>query len=291
MPRSRHCQQVRALPHGGLLLMAALPYMQLYVADYLADTMHLEAEEHGAYLLLLMNYWQTGESIPKSRLQRIARVTCNERWKSVQQALSEFFDDSGTHWFHHRVERDLESVMEVQRQRVAAGKASAEARKRVKNEEKQSRFNGRSTGVEVSLNENPTNKDTDQIRLEEEQEKTRADKPRPAVKESIEIPDWIDGDTWLDFVDSRKKIRKPLTPGAVRRIIQKLDGFRREGEDPNEILAASIVGGWSGVFSQRGKGNATNQRLSAVDRVREANRRDRIARGEDPEREREHIPF
>ena len=47
--------------------MAALPYMQLYVADYLADTVHLDADEHGAYLLIIFNYWQTGKPIPESQ--------------------------------------------------------------------------------------------------------------------------------------------------------------------------------------------------------------------------------
>jgi len=48
--------------------MAALPYIQLYVADYLADTIHLETDEHGAYLLIIMNYWQTGQQIPENRI-------------------------------------------------------------------------------------------------------------------------------------------------------------------------------------------------------------------------------
>lgn len=70
--------------------MAALPYMQLYIADYLADTMHLSAEEHGAYLLLMFNYWQTGKPIPKNRLAKISRLT-NERWADVEPSLREFF--------------------------------------------------------------------------------------------------------------------------------------------------------------------------------------------------------
>ncbi|GLX90665.1 hypothetical protein Pfra02_32330 [Pseudomonas fragi] len=89
--------------------MAALPYIQLYVADYLADTMHLTTEEHGAYLLLIFNYWQTGKPIPKARLARIARLS-PDRWTEVAEVLSEFFEDDGERWIHLRLERDLETV-------------------------------------------------------------------------------------------------------------------------------------------------------------------------------------
>lgn len=140
--------------------MAALPYMQLYVADYLADTMHLTTEEHGAYLLLIFNYWQTGRAIPKSRLARIARLS-NERWTDVEQALNEFFNDNGEAWVHERIERDLEAVHATQNQRSAAGKASAEARKNKNAAKQQQKGNARSTPVEKPLNENPTNIDTD----------------------------------------------------------------------------------------------------------------------------------
>ncbi|WP_164485035.1 DUF1376 domain-containing protein [Pseudomonas sp. CMR5c] len=140
--------------------MAALPYMQLYVADYLADTMHLTTEEHGAYLLLIFNYWQTGRPIPKARLARIARLS-NERWTDVEQSLNEFFNDNGEAWVHERIERDLEAVHATQNQRSAAGKASAEARKNKNAAKQQRKSNDRSTPVEKPLNENSTNKDTD----------------------------------------------------------------------------------------------------------------------------------
>ncbi len=90
--------------------MAALPYMQLYVADYLADTMHLTTEEHGAYLLLIFNYWQTGKPLPKRRLHRIARVSADQ-WPEIEHALSEFFEDDGENWIHLRIERDIELVL------------------------------------------------------------------------------------------------------------------------------------------------------------------------------------
>lgn len=140
--------------------MAALPYMQFYVADYLADTMHLSTEEHGAYLLLIFNYWQTGKPLPKNRLAGIARLS-NDRWTDVERSLNEFFIDDGNTWIHQRIERDLLTVKGAQSQRSEAGKISAQKRAQKKAKENQSQFNDRSTGVERDGNDRSTNKDPD----------------------------------------------------------------------------------------------------------------------------------
>src|SRR5690606_38996442 len=69
---------------GGPLLMSSAPYMQLYVADYMADTTHLTTEQHGAYLLLLMAMWRNGAVLPNDpkKLARIAGVS-TRRWHMI----------------------------------------------------------------------------------------------------------------------------------------------------------------------------------------------------------------
>ena len=111
--------------------MAALPFMQLYVAEYLADTAYLSTEENGAYLLLIFNYWQRGKPLPADpeRLRRIARMS-SDRWTDVEQTLSEYFNVTPTEWQHDRLDADLEAVQAKSDQAIMAGKASGEARKR-----------------------------------------------------------------------------------------------------------------------------------------------------------------
>lgn len=137
-------------------MMAALPYMQFYVADYLADTTHLTAEEHGAYMLLLFSYWQTGKPLRIDRLATVARIP-NERWPSVADTLSEFFHVTETHWVQFRVEADLEAVNSKVVTASNAGKASA----RAKALKKQQELNDRSTSVDDPLQRNGNHKDTD----------------------------------------------------------------------------------------------------------------------------------
>ena len=91
--------------------MAAIPFMPLYVADYLSDAAHLSTIEHGAYLLLIMTYWQRGEALPDDdkKLARICRLTPRQ-FANYKSALSEFFDVAGKQWRHSRIDRELQNV-------------------------------------------------------------------------------------------------------------------------------------------------------------------------------------
>lgn len=143
--------------------MAALPYMQLYVADYLADTAHLTTLEHGAYLLLIMTYWQRGKPLPADarKLARIARLT-DDQWAEVSGSLQELFQDDGERWNHKRIDADLAAVEEKSQ------KARSARAKRTSNE--------RSTSVERT----PNHTDTDtESTSNEDTKRASARKPFP----------------------------------------------------------------------------------------------------------------
>lgn len=105
--------------------------MQFHVSEYLADTVHLDAEEHGAYLMLLFRYWQTGKPLPNDDIQlaRFARVA-PDRWPTVRTTIEHLFNTCSTEWVHHRLEVELADAIERVEAKSRGGKASAAARKR-----------------------------------------------------------------------------------------------------------------------------------------------------------------
>ena len=136
--------------------MSALPYMPLYVADYMADAAHLTTLQHGAYLLMLMNYWQRGKPLPNDdvQLSRIARLGRKE-WNSNKAELRSFFYEEENLLKHRRVEAELANVRAKSLKCKKAAQASVERR-----------FGGRSADVEQTLNHTDT--DTDKERKKEE---------------------------------------------------------------------------------------------------------------------------
>lgn len=109
--------------------MAALPYIQLYIADYQADTAHLTLEQKGAYMELIMNYWQTEKPLNNldDRLASVLKIS-KRRFQTMKKLLSEFFIIEGDIWTHQRIEYDLEKVLN--KSRKASFAASEGARKR-----------------------------------------------------------------------------------------------------------------------------------------------------------------
>ncbi|ENW8726652.1 YdaU family protein, partial [Shigella boydii] len=250
----------RAASYGAI--MAALPYMQLYIADYLADTMHLSAEEHGAYLLLMFNYWQTGKPIPKNRLAKIARLT-NERWADVEPSLREFFCDNGEEWVHLRIEEDLASVREKLTKKSAAGKASVQARRSRKEADVQTKQERNLTGVQTDVevvfehdaNTKATNKDTDKdLKTDPPLNPPRGNR---GVKKfdplDIVLPNWISVSLWREWVEFRQALRKPIrTEQGANGAIRELEKFRQQGFTPEQVIRHSIANEYQGLFAPKG---------------------------------------
>lgn len=250
----------RAASYGAI--MAALPYMQLYIADYLADTMHLSAEEHGAYLLLMFNYWQTGKPIPKNRLAKIARLT-NERWADVEPSLQEFFCDNGEEWVHLRIEEDLASVREKLTKKSAAGKASVQARRSRKEADVQTKQERNLTGVQTDVevvfehdvNTKATNKDTDKDLKTDPPPKSPPG--NRGVKKfdplDITLPNWISVSLWREWVEFRQALRKPIrTEQGANGAIRELEKFRQQGFSPEQVIRHSIANEYQGLFAPKG---------------------------------------
>jgi uncharacterized protein YdaU (DUF1376 family) len=84
--------------------MSNRAWMPLHITDYLADTGHLNAAEHGAYLMLIMHYWQNG-SLPADErlLARLARMSKAE-WDDSRDVLAMLF---GPNWTHKRIDAEL----------------------------------------------------------------------------------------------------------------------------------------------------------------------------------------
>ena len=132
------------------------PYMPFYVGDYLADTTHLEALEHGAYLLLLMAMWRSGGKLPNddARLIKLARMR-PEQWAKVRDTVLAFFQCNDGVLSHKRLDREYAKYNDTVAKRSKAGKASAR-KKSSKNK------NDDATHVGNVLQHNPTNQNQNQ---------------------------------------------------------------------------------------------------------------------------------
>lgn len=114
--------------------MAQFPALPLFTDAYLADTRHLSAEQHGAYLLLLMEAWRRPTCSLPDDDEMLARLACmnTERWAFNRDIVMAFwtFDGRRKEWSQLRLTDEREYV------RVKSLSQRDKAAKRWKTKEK-----------------------------------------------------------------------------------------------------------------------------------------------------------
>ena len=60
------------------------------------------------------------------------------------------------------------------------------------------------------------------------------------------LPEWVDKEIWQAWLDIRGKSANKLS--ALKLILRKLDSWRQQGHNPNDILEHSVICGYRGVF-------------------------------------------
>jgi len=203
--------------------LASKPFMKFYVNDYLGDTSHLTTLEHGAYLLLIMAYWQSGKPIPCDRIANIVRMPFEE-WKKIEKTLSKFFIVKGKCWEHKRINIELE----IFKSKSEAARQSALTRyERTANAE---RTQSERTAIQIQ--------NQSQIQI---QSNTKKKETTKQILTPLEI-------AFADFAEMRKKIKKPMTEKAQKMIVNQLDKLASTDEAKIAILEQSILHCWQDVY-------------------------------------------
>ncbi|UTW56151.1 DUF1376 domain-containing protein [Kordiimonas sp. SCSIO 12610] len=125
--------------------MAEFPALPFFTDAYLADTIHLSTEEHGAYLLLLMTAWRTRGCYLPDDNKMLARITRTSaaKWRKLRPTMQAFFTVEDGRWVQKRLVKTYSDVEKrVAKNRINGAKGGrATARK-----------NTETSGMDVSAN-------------------------------------------------------------------------------------------------------------------------------------------
>lgn len=82
-------------------------WMPLYIGDYLRDTTRLTTEQHGAYMLLIMDYFMNGALPDDDEILASVTKLGERKWKQNRVHILRFFEIKNGFLWHERVEQEI----------------------------------------------------------------------------------------------------------------------------------------------------------------------------------------
>lgn len=103
-------------------------FMPLFIGDYMAGTSRLTTEQHGAYLLLMMDYWVNGPlPADDAILANITRLSA-DAWSIAKASIKHLFHEENGCLRHKRIDAELARATENMAKASGKAKKAAEAR-------------------------------------------------------------------------------------------------------------------------------------------------------------------
>jgi uncharacterized protein YdaU (DUF1376 family) len=227
------------------------PFMMLYVADYLADTRHLTAEQHGAYLLLLMSMWRCGGYIPGDE-RSLAKLACLslKQWRRVGAPVEALLTRQGEKITQQRLLSELQKASVISDARRAAAHRSHEVRSLKTHDTP--RANAESLHEQSTLQREGNHNHIHNQNKKEKKPPAVAE-AAPAVVSAVVLPAWVSPEAWQGYCDMRRRKRAPLTERAKGLVLKELEQLMRQGHDPNAVLDQSTQNSWTDVYALKSK--------------------------------------
>lgn len=231
-------------------------WMPLYVADYLSSTTRLTTEQHGAYLLLIMDYWKNGR-LPNDDhvLSQITRMSI-ERWGVLRGVLEGFFEVTDKEWIHTRIEKELEQTRSKLREALKKSILGNYKRHGTVDTRVQTDPVLKEWWESLSLKESPKESLKESLRGPQSQSQshikdittTVASDDAPVRKEkAVDKPEDVSVEVWDSFMQQRRKSKAIVTPVVVKQ-------FRAEagkaGISLEEALSETVARGWRGFKAE-----------------------------------------
>ncbi|WP_293880486.1 DUF1376 domain-containing protein [Sphingomonas sp.] len=133
----------------------SLPWFGFNIKDFIANTQRLNTEAKGAYLMLLLDYYQNEQGCPADA--DICATTCGlsiEAWNRHSRVILPLFTIKAGILWHSRCEEEIAKGKELHAQRVKASEMAVAARAERKAARSTDRTTGRTTSGKSKKTEN-----------------------------------------------------------------------------------------------------------------------------------------
>lgn len=202
--------------------------------------------ERGIYRELLDECWAEG-FIPDD-IEKLADICgCpTEVMANAWQVLSKCFANAGNGFlYNERLEQERTDMDRTRANRARAGAAGGRAKA----------TNGAGSDGNSLANASKCQANASNSHIEEKRREEKSKEKEKSNGSTFVPPLWLDIQLWDDFIDMRKKIKKPATERAKQLLVNELEKLLMQGYSQQEIISNSIKNCWQDFYAPKNSGN------------------------------------